>query len=368
MNNPSTRIVAAITLLLCGWILGFLRIPYVDITQSFFSGFIAGLFLLGLFLLTAYITKANWLFNGVSAKLYPQFLILVVLFGGLYMSLYLQGNHYNKLIEKKDERIKNLNKDLKAVSDRAEMLAINQLIDQFDQTWQVSDSQALKNWMEQVVGMTQLLTQSHNATSDTLKSDIAKGYLVEKLLELDLDSSTWVDVSSQCDLTYADLRGLNLEGVNFYDCDLSYCDLRGVNMRGVTMIDGSLYRTLLVGTDLHRSSFSNVNMSAANLSYADISMVQMIDSDLSWASLRGSDLSQSSAKNCNMKGAILLHALMDQFSFENVAIKGAYVDEDWFGKLKESDVRGWIELDSMYMLRVQDPRYGVDAPYSVIIK
>ena len=53
MNNPSTRIVAAITLLLCGWILGFLRIPYIDITQSFFIGFIAGLFLLGLFLLTA---------------------------------------------------------------------------------------------------------------------------------------------------------------------------------------------------------------------------------------------------------------------------------------------------------------------------
>ncbi|UML83073.1 pentapeptide repeat-containing protein (plasmid) [Leptospira interrogans] len=83
-----------------------------------------------------------------------------------------------------------------------------------------------------------------------------------------------------------DLRGVNLSGVNLRDADLRGVNLSGVNLRGANLSDVNLS-----GVDLR-----GVNLSGVNLRDVDLS-----GADLSGANLSGVNLSGAQGNSHNIK-------------------------------------------------------------------
>ena len=91
-------------------------------------------------------------------------------------------------------------------------------------------------------------------------------------------------------LRYADLRGVDLGGVNLADADLSGACLAdaylgGVNLRNAYLRGVDLRNACLAGVDLHGACLAGAYLSGSDLSGSDLSGSDLSGSDLSGAKL-----------------------------------------------------------------------------------
>ena len=107
---------------------------------------------------------------------------------------------------------------------------------------------------------------------------------------------TFVDVDvddihydlSGLDLSYADLRGMNLRGVDLYSTNLT-----GANLSGADLRNANLECTKLSGTDLSYANLKNANLSGVDLSETDLKNVDLTNADLEYKYLADADFIES---------------------------------------------------------------------------
>ncbi len=93
-------------------------------------------------------------------------------------------------------------------------------------------------------------------------------------------------VSSEANLSGADLIGVDLSGANLFKADLSGVDLSEANLSeanfsGANLSRANLFRVDLRGANLSRANLFRVDLSRANLSGADLRGVDLSEADLS---------------------------------------------------------------------------------------
>jgi len=110
-------------------------------------------------------------------------------------------------------------------------------------------------------------------------------------------------VSSDANLSGADLRGTYLSGA-----DLSDANLSGANLRGTYLSSANLSSANLSGTYLSDAYLSGADLSSANLRGANLSGADLSDANLSGADLRGTYLSGADLSDANLSGANLSSA------------------------------------------------------------
>ena len=107
---------------------------------------------------------------------------------------------------------------------------------------------------------------------------------------------TFVDVDvddihydlSGLDLSYADLRGMNLRGVDLYSTNLT-----GANLSGADLRNANLECTKLSGTDLSYANLKNANLSGVDLSETDLKNVDLTNADLDYKYMTSEDYIES---------------------------------------------------------------------------
>lgn len=86
------------------------------------------------------------------------------------------------------------------------------------------------------------------------------------------------------DLVRANLKGLDLYGINFFttdlrDANLSGCDLRGANLSGSILIWAELSDADLRGADLYIANMNGAKLRGADLEFASMGMTILVNVD-----------------------------------------------------------------------------------------
>jgi len=140
-------------------------------------------------------------------------------------------------------------------------------------------------------------------------------------------------VSGGADLSYANLRGVNLGdadlgGANLSYVNLSYANLRGVNLGDADLGGANLSYVNLSYANLRDADLGGVNLRGADLSYADLSYANLSyanlrDADLGGVNLRGADLSYADLSYANLSYVNLRDADLGGVNLGDVNLRGA---------------------------------------------
>lgn len=121
-----------------------------------------------------------------------------------------------------------------------------------------------------------------------------------KIVEIDIDDIHY-DLSG-LDLSYADLRGMNLRGVDLYCANLT-----GANLSGTDLSNANLECTKLSGADLSYANLKNTNLSGVDLSETDLKNVDLTNADLNYKYMTSEDYIESINDFCK--------ELLDSYEF-----------------------------------------------------
>ena len=133
---------------------------------------------------------------------------------------------------------------------------------------------------------------------------------------------------SGVDLTWANLGKANLEGANLRDIDLTEANLEEANLKDTNLSKAKLYKATLSKANLYRANLSGVNLYKANLDGADLRGAKIIGANLAEASLEGANLIDSNLSEANLEGANLSWAnlyggLLHKAVLFRTSLKGA---------------------------------------------
>jgi len=103
-------------------------------------------------------------------------------------------------------------------------------------------------------------------------------------------------------LTFANLTGANLDGVDLSNKDLTGTILRGVDLSGVDLSNKDLNGADLYGVDLSNKDLTGVNLSGVDLSNKDLTGTILTFANLSGTNLNGVDLSNKDLTGVNLSG------------------------------------------------------------------
>ena len=95
---------------------------------------------------------------------------------------------------------------------------------------------------------------------------------------------------SQTNLSYANLTGANLYQTNFQQTNLTVANLRNANLTGATLEGANLSAANLDQATLNNTSLAASNLTKANLSHVDLSSANLSQTNLSNATLQSTTL------------------------------------------------------------------------------
>jgi hypothetical protein len=127
--------------------------------------------------------------------------------------------------------------------------------------------------------------------------------------------STKVPVDIQAALTVIARRDVNKDPES-EQLDLSYTDMRGVNLNGANLEQTNFYQANLAGANLREANLAGTILSAANLEGANLYLANLEGAILSAANLEranlsGANLHRASLYLAGLHGAILNDAILD---------------------------------------------------------
>ncbi len=127
----------------------------------------------------------------------------------------------------------------------------------------------------------------------------------------------------QPDLAGADLRGSNLNEVDFgnamlFRADFERAYLNNADLSTANLVDARFSRTDLSGAEISTALLFETDLSEANLSAASLSQSTLRDANLGKAILRGTDLSVTYLHNVNLGEANLSEAMVALTTFADI--------------------------------------------------
>lgn len=109
--------------------------------------------------------------------------------------------------------------------------------------------------------------------------------------------------------------------------DLGYADLRKVNLEGINLSYGYLIRTILSEANLEGARFSGTDLSYADFSGASLKRADLRGATLGGANLDGVDLSLADLRYAQLYESQLIGALLKETNLREADLEGANLSE-----------------------------------------
>lgn len=172
---------------------------------------------------------------------------------------------------------------------------------------------------------------------NTLKSEEQK----EKELKEKIDAhSKWIRNAGgeRLNLDNADLRGMDLSGVNFYKASLNGTNFSGATLRETIFREAELKRANFSGAYLKCADFADANVCETVFENAEIAGADFTGAKLNWA-----DFKNANCESTNFAGTNLSHA-----RFVNANCRHAWFkDAKGCANFKDADIAGVILTSAM---------------------
>ncbi len=167
----------------------------------------------------------------------------------------------------------------------------------------------------------------------------------------DLSESSWEGASLEqvvfhkSKLIKADMKGLNLQGLDFTKADLTEIDFEGADLSEAKLTNAELVQANLNKAKLEHADLQGANLQLATLIKADLTTCflkssQLPGADLSHSNLQGVDFEDANLGRANLQGADFLGSELKGVDFSGAEFTYVfldYVDFDEVKSLKGAD-------------------------------
>jgi len=156
-------------------------------------------------------------------------------------------------------------------------------------------------------------------------------------------------VRNKVSLEFANLAGLDLQGVDFRKVNLSSADMTGCRLMGSVFLETNLKRTVLYEADLTTCNLSGADLSNANLQKATLVEANMANAKLVEASLRQVDLSQADCTYSDFTRADLHFAKCSGTDFRRSVLAGANLEKSFLrgAMFRGANIQGAVFLGAL---------------------
>ncbi|KPA12704.1 low-complexity protein [Candidatus Magnetomorum sp. HK-1] len=217
-----------------------------------------------------------------------------------------------------------------------------------------------ENWIDEIL--------SDILKTNLIKADLQINFSRANLRGLELSGVNLTGaILNKVNLSSANLSGANLRDVNLSNANLSYANISGANLREVNLSKAKLHQSYLCDTDL-----SDANLSGANLTEADLSESNLMYADLSCANLNNTDFCKANLLYANLSGADLSCTNLSESFLYRAAFVGAIFNLTNFrnsflveADFMRTDLSG-IDLSGADLTRTQ--LYGADLSQAELFK
>jgi uncharacterized protein YjbI with pentapeptide repeats len=123
--------------------------------------------------------------------------------------------------------------------------------------------------------------------------------------------------------------------------NLSYADVRKINLEKANLAGANLYQINLAGANLTGANLSNSILTSANLAGANLAGANLAGAILSAANLSGVNLRGANLYGANLYLANLDEAILDKAILEGANLKGAkiVITQTQVGELSKQEIR-----------------------------
>ncbi len=402
MKGKKHLLVGLVFGILIGWVFGFLRLPYIEKNTSFLLGFIASLIFISLLLMILTVWNIRFLHTlfankevRVDANGTPKTILIwmvltgVVVLGSIGSSLiiYRQNKSFKLQIQNHDSEMQKMKAMVELVQQTNQEPLMSSILEEVGEELRHNPARTLTNATINRIAALSFSFQSYQSIEqDSLSKkrySIERGKLLQALVLMDIESSSFTQIKrsavfAQADLRGADFKGLDLSGINLKEALLKDADLRGANLRGANLGGANLW-----GANLNRANLSNADLQLADLRWAKLNEAtlalvnlngvsllnaQLRKADLNHASFRwaqsgGAMFNEANLTNVNLQGSNFTKANLSQADLSDsdlrainlseanlisVRLSNAIVVENWLEKLKEWQPIGEKELSKTY--------------------
>lgn len=303
---------------LFGWLLGYIKFPFINNIKTFWMGFIIGFMFLLFAVICLTLIKPVLTNRLIESTIFAKttentkylnlirFLLLVLLSSLIVLIILLNRerklNSINLKILNEKLSVTKIKTDLDTFKERIPILL--SIIETIDSIKNVKkEFQQTTELINRLIGISSLM-QSHNYSSPLCREiGFEKGVLFHALIHLNLDSLSFAKIKSNISFSGADLSNSKLQDKDLSGLDLSYANLKNAKL------DYSKFDF---------TNFKGANLENASLNYCSMKDCKMMSTNLSWALLNSvnlensridsSDLTSTSIFNSNLKKVFITHS------------------------------------------------------------
>lgn len=390
-----------------GWVLGFLRFPYVEKNQSFLLGFIACIAFISLILILLFIWNKNTYLvkligknsavqnSNNALRTYTFIWILVaafILIGGLISSfmIYKQNELFEAKTQYQNQRIQEQSELIESSRRSSMIILLSSVMDKVDDELKNNPTRTLSD--NNIASIAEAFNYSFEPyrylEGDSLSAKMLsreKGQLLLALYARNIDSVSFKKIKYSATFNGADLHGANLSGIDLSNVNLSDADLRDANLNGAIFKNTILRGANMKGVKLNKANLNGADLRRADLSWAELNESQMdsanlASADLTNAQLRKASLRKAYFRSAKLDGALLIGANLEggdlgyaslvkanltmtnltneEFFGANfneaimteVELENTEVDKDWFEKLNGWQIAEANEIQKNYKI------------------
>jgi uncharacterized protein YjbI with pentapeptide repeats len=347
-----------------GWVLGFLRLPYIEKNYSFLLGFIAALVFVSLLLLLLAARNKDFLHGLIGKKtaistshrtrthtIVWTILVGIVVLGGVVVYNSNQSLHLQIQAQKK--KIHDIAALAGAVQKNDLKPLLSSLLEDIDEELKRSPRRTLSDTtFDRIAALSLAFKPYSMIMGDSLskqESSPERGQLLQALILMHIDTGAFGRIKRSTSFAWADLRGANLKGLDLSGINLEHANLESAEMSGINLKGADLNAANLWGANLNQANLRNADLKRADLRWAQLNeaslpLANLSGANLSNAQLRKADLTDATAEWTQSVGTLYNEAILTSVDFVGTNFTKANLRQ---AELSYTDLRraSWSNAD-----------------------
>lgn len=346
------RLILLILSMFIGWVFGYIKVPYIEVNNSFWIGFVGCTIALTFGLMLYCIWTPNKSFNtfgtfftinsGSAKQKYLKFTVLIslvcaVIFFFFICSYLINKKLYHNLNLAKNE-LNEFRNSINLEQQKNNIALILELIHKLDSTKENSlNTSEMDDMVERIAALSSSFKinkewDMENKVYQSLSSE--RGLLLLVLITTIHDSSYFNKIKQNVSFYGADLRNADLHDQNLSGIDLTYANLQYANLEGANLNHANLTGANMVGVNLNKARLVGTNLISTKLNWAKIN-----EADLHLAKLDTADLSNTTIQNSRLNHStliqsVLCNAILHQSDFSYSVMSGTNLSNANLSKTK----------------------------------